>query len=470
MESETIKKFFDLSKKQDIAWQVLEEDPVATEVFFGGAAGPGKTTLGCIWQMTRRIIYPGTKGLIGRDQFSDLRDTTLATFLWCWSEYGQHNIPGVTGSFNAQDKIFRFSNGSEILFRHLAFEPSDPDFHRLGSLEVTDAFVDELPEVHEKAWDIVTSRIRHRLDLLPIRKPKALGCGNPANNWVKHRFVLDKDNNPVELKPYQRFIPATLQDNPDKAFREIYDENLSKLSNYDQARLRFGDWQAIDDGGNKFYWNFKRNTHVIGAAGFDEERPVHISFDQNVVPYITATFWQVLQDGEGWKIRAFDELCLEHPKSNTVSLCEAIVEYYGDKMREMFYYGDASGNQRDTRNKPGESETDYSIVRNKLRKWLNNRSDRTERKNPPVLPRRDFINEIFAGRMPGIKIEVSDKCLRLIEDLTTVNQDANGHKLKKKVIDPVTRVSYEAVGHTSDTMDYIITAVFGPQFTKYRGR
>lgn len=47
-----------LTVKQTIALDFLE-DKVTEEVLFGGAAGPGKSALGCYWQLKQRMKYPG---------------------------------------------------------------------------------------------------------------------------------------------------------------------------------------------------------------------------------------------------------------------------------------------------------------------------------------------------------------------------------------------------------------------------
>lgn len=454
-----------LSEKQAEAWRYLEEHPQVKEVLFGGAAGPGKTWFGCLWKIKRRIQYPKTRGLTGRQQYSDLRDSTLKKFLEIWDTFGKHNPFGVSGHYNQQDKTLYFSNGSEELFRHMAYEPSDPNFNRFGSTEFTDLFVDEVQEVEERAWDIAISRIRYNLDLLPIAKPKALCCANPEHNWVKWRFVSDKDHEPVDLKPHQAFVSSLLTDNPNAEFVSTYTENLSGLSNFDQQRLLYGDWTAINTAGNKFYHGFELRDHT-GPVEYDLAMPVHVSFDQNVVPYITATLWQVQPTSDGYRLQAFDEFTLAHPRNTTMALCVAIREKYQSKAPQMFLYGDASGNRRDTRS----SETDYTIARRELRQFLTNSSDRTERRNPPVLRRRDFINEIFQGKQPGLEIRIGAHLSKTIDDLLNLREDQNGHKLKEKAKDPHTGVSFERLGHTSDTLDYIVTGVFKREFERFCGR
>jgi hypothetical protein len=455
-----------LSPKQSQAFRALEISPDVTELFYGGAAGGGKSMLGCIWQIYRRLTYPGTRGLIGRNDYVSLRDTTLNTFFDLWNIYGAPT--GIIGKYNGQDKSFKMSNGSEILFRHLSFEPGDPDFHRFGSLEITDAFVDELPEVSLKAWEVIQSRIRYKLDQLPVKKAKALACGNPANNWVKWRFVLDKQNKPIELKEHQRFIAATLDDNPNEEFREIYGDNLSKMSNYDQLRLRFGDWTATEQNGMEFYSDFKVADHVK-ELHINWALPFHISFDFNVNPYITMTIWQIEQTESGLILNAVDEICPEHPNNKTDALCSLFLTKYGDKLKQggrgVFYYGDPSGKNNDTR-----GDNDYLIVEKTLRGVLNNNSARVAKNHPPVSKRRDFINRIFAGKMPTVKIQVANNCYNLVNDLSGTKQDVNGGKLKAKERNPITGQQYEKVGHTSDSMDYFICEVLKHEFNEFRGK
>ena len=109
-------------------------------------------------------------------------------------------------------------------------------------MEITDAFYDEVTEITEKAYTIANSRIRYKLI---NGRPKSLSAGNPANNWVKWRFVLDENNSNVELEPYQKYVSATVEDNPDEDFKNVYREQLEKLPYMDRQRLLYGDWTIL---------------------------------------------------------------------------------------------------------------------------------------------------------------------------------------------------------------------------------
>ena len=176
--------FLKFYPKQLQAFHILRNQKTG-ELCYGGAAGGAKTYLGCAWQLLNRLAYPGTRGLIGRARLKNLKNTTLKTFLEIARSLGL--VQGRHFSYNAQTDVLQFENGSEIYLKDLYLYPSDPDFTALGSLEITDAFIDEAGEVSEKAAAITQSRIRYRLDLSGL-PPKMLLTCNPTRNWLYAAF------------------------------------------------------------------------------------------------------------------------------------------------------------------------------------------------------------------------------------------------------------------------------------------
>jgi hypothetical protein len=449
-----------LSPKQTIAWDTLEESSDITQLLYGGAAGGGKSWLGCNWQLYRRLAYPGTRGAIGRDELKKLKRTTLRTLIDAWADTWR--FYGVKMSINEVNSVIKFSNGSEIVLLDLHQYPSDEDFTSLGSLEITDAFVDEVTEVTEKAVQILSSRIRYKLDLLPVREPKMLLAGNPAHNWVKFRFVRDEDGNQVVLKPHQMFVPALLADNPDPEFRRIYGKQLTQLSHYDKQRLLYGDWDAVAREGGEAFYSFDPAKHTEELQLLPDVPVAHLSFDQNVVPYITmlAAQCKYLEDGT-LQIRIFKEYCYKHPRNKTRDLCEGFLMEYGDKIANVFIYGDASGNKRDTR----AAQSDYDIAAQTLRAKFSSRSYRVQKSNPEIRKRVLFLCYIFEGRMPGVQIVIDKRCYNLINDLLYIKSDANGAKVKERATE--NKVSFEKYGHTSDALEYLVTTVCAKQFQSF---
>lgn len=228
-----------LNHKQTEAIDYLE-DSVTNEVEYGGGAGGGKSILGCYWQIKRRLKYPGTRGLIGRTSLKTLKDTTLQSFFEVCKMQGLK--AGVHYNFNQQSSTIQFKNGSLIFLRDLFSYPSDPNFDELGSLEITDAFIDENNQISEKAHNIVKSRIRYKLEDYNLI-PKILGCCNPAKGWIYNKFY--KPSKAGTLPKNLQFIQALVGDNPD--ISKHYKENLLSLDELSKQRLLYGNWEYDDD-------------------------------------------------------------------------------------------------------------------------------------------------------------------------------------------------------------------------------
>lgn len=233
-----------LNLKQTQALDRLEDD-YTNEVVYGGAAGGGKSILGTYWLMKCALKYPGSRWLMGRAKLKTLKETTLQSL------YKVGQMQGIRAgehykinSSNAKDNpnSIEFMNGSVILLKDLFYYPSDPNFDELGSLEITGAFVDEISQVTEKAWNIVRSRIRHEVDSFGL-VPKMLGTTNPAKNFVYAKFY--KPFREGTLPPDLAFIQAFVTDNPD--IDRYYIENLRKLDPISRARLLDGNWEYDDD-------------------------------------------------------------------------------------------------------------------------------------------------------------------------------------------------------------------------------
>jgi hypothetical protein len=228
-----------LSKKQTIAIDYLEDD-VTQELLFGGSAGGGKSFLGCYWQLKQRLKYPGTRGLIGRSKLKTLKETTLQSFFKVCKVQGVK--PNVHFKYNSQSGVITFFNGSEILLKDLFSYPSDPNFDELGSLEITDAFIDEANQISSKAKQIVRSRIRHNLKENGLT-PKLLMTCNPAKNWTYSEFY--KPSLSGMLPDNKKFIQSLVTDNPD--IDPSYIDNLKQLDRVSRERLLYGNWDYDDD-------------------------------------------------------------------------------------------------------------------------------------------------------------------------------------------------------------------------------
>jgi len=266
-----LKKKF--NKKQKKALRILlNHKNGVNELLYGGAAGGGKTWLGCSFALYLCLNYPGIRFLIGRARLSILEQTTLNTLYAVLKDWGLNE--GTDYNYNGKSHELKLSNGSIIIMKDLFLYPKDPDFDNLGGLEITASFVDESNQVVEKAITVLKTRHRWMLNYYcgingcngetskskvlerdennePIKWkchqcgndtegfiPKMLLSCNPAKNWVYSKFY--KPWTEDKLEAFRQFIQATSNDNTKltKAYKNVLDQ----LDHMSRKRLRDGDW------------------------------------------------------------------------------------------------------------------------------------------------------------------------------------------------------------------------------------
>lgn len=225
-------------EKQRIALRYLR-DSTTNEVLFGGGARGGKSYLGNGWILIECLQKPGSRWIVAREELTKLKDTTLLTFFTVAKDLGVSN----EFHFNAQSLTATFKNGSVIFFREIKYLPSDPQFDRLGSYDLTGSFLDECQQINVKAINV----LRGRMSVLKGNGwktiPKSLYTCNPAKNWIYEDFVKpDKEN---KLSNDKVFVKSLATDNP---FIPIeYIENLKKSDKITVERLLHGNFEYDDD-------------------------------------------------------------------------------------------------------------------------------------------------------------------------------------------------------------------------------
>jgi PBSX family phage terminase large subunit len=240
----------------------------------------------------------------------------------------------------------------------------------------------------------------------------------------------------------------------------VADFEKDKKDDYNYYRIyALGEWGRLSVGG-EFYKKFKPDLHVIDNPGYDPNKPLHISFDENVNPYLSMSIYQSEGD-RAWKI---DEICLKHPQ-NTLSY--TLLEFkkrYPENKAGLFVYGDATSKKEDTKLEKGHNF--FTIVTATLTNY--NPVMRVPSANPPVAMRGNFINDCIFGDKMQISYKISDNCKNTINDYLYVKEDSDGTKKKEKEKDSNTGVTYERWGHTSDNDDYFLCQYFSTQFRTYQ--
>jgi hypothetical protein len=240
------------TKRQSEAWKYLTDDRTNI-VLFGGSAGGGKSWLGCLWITTLCLNHKGIRCLIGRSVLTQLKLTTLNTLFDLLSTMGLKS--GEHFNFNGQSNVLTFYNKSEIIFKDLAYNPSDPNYDSLGSLEVSACFIDEASQITSLAFSIVKSRLRYKLNEYNLT-PKVLMTCNPANNWIKKDFYLPHTQD--RLDKNKVFIPSLPMDNPH--LPPSYIEMLKELPPQQRRRLLEGDWDYLEESDSLFKFDEISNS------------------------------------------------------------------------------------------------------------------------------------------------------------------------------------------------------------------
>ena len=126
------------SEKQKLALHYLR-DKETQYVGYGGAGFGGKSYLGCKWVTTMCVRFAGVGYAVARNVLVELKKTTLITL---YEVFAEHDIlEGRDYTFDGQLSIFTFTNGSQIFLMEIKFRPSDILFRRLGSFNLTGAFI-----------------------------------------------------------------------------------------------------------------------------------------------------------------------------------------------------------------------------------------------------------------------------------------------------------------------------------------
>ena len=104
-----------LSKQENAIYYL--KDNATKEILYGGAAGGGKSAIGCLWLIEMCQTYPKSRWLMGRAKLKALKETTLNTF------FELAGLLDVTKEFtyNAQTNVIKWNNGSEILLKDLFY-------------------------------------------------------------------------------------------------------------------------------------------------------------------------------------------------------------------------------------------------------------------------------------------------------------------------------------------------------------
>lgn len=467
------------------------ESTASINLFLSGI-GSGKSHLNGVKSYQFITMFPECTGFVGANFYDQLNTSTFFRIREYWksigvTEWSKENPNGmyVSGkqppahfktfnhNFDSYHNIVSFINGAVLFIGSLDNAKSHE------GKEISYAFLDETKDTDEAdVKEIILGRLRQKGMYMVNGKLSRTGTQeqqynplfittSPAkSDWINSWFSLDKYIDEISAKIYsdKTFFEKEF-DNKKVVISSTYHNIANVGQNYIQNVLDNNTEERgkslifanpFSSTGGEFYSSFDRLKHVTKIK-YNPEIPLHLSFDQNSVPYNTCTIWQITGLDDLWHIGCIDEICLQNPRNSTEEVCEEFAIRYPNHKAGIYYYGDASGSNRSTMNK--DYKHHYAIVEDKLRRYLVNGSDRTMVSNPSVPKRRDFMNLCFEHKTP-VRPLINETCKNTIADFMYTKQALDGGKDKHIVTDKETGEKYQKYGHCSDSADYLFVDLF----------
>ncbi len=218
-------------------------NPQYKEIVYGGGKGGGKSYLGVNLIFGDAFMYPDTRYFIARKTLKDLTSFTSGTIHKVFNDWG---IDESMYRFDGKNNIWHLHNKSKVFFLDAKFLPSDPQYNRFGSMEMTRGWIEEAGEFD---WDCVKSLAnslgRWNNDKYNLGQ-KLLQTCNPAKNYLYKMYYLPTKDGTI--KKHRIFIQALVGDN--KALGEQYVKDMLERMEGDYSaiqRLVYGNWEYDDN-------------------------------------------------------------------------------------------------------------------------------------------------------------------------------------------------------------------------------
>ena len=481
-------------------WRYTLDKSVRFIVLYGGSSSGKSFSVAQFFSIL--AFYEGCNMLVMRKVGASIEKTIYADF-----RAAINGIDGLAECCRFKQNSIVFNDGGKIDFSGL----DDPEKIK-GISQYKRVFLDELSEYDETDFKQIRLRLRGQ------EGQQIVAAFNPISeeHWIKKKWfdretwqdipmalTIGNETLPQELcavksvrmnsekmilnpntGEYYRHAPDTI------VIQSTYLNNFwvvgspdGKYGYYDQQAIAtfendrindpdyyqvyaLGEWGHIRTGA-EFFPSFSHGV-VCGRFKYNPELPIHISMDSNVLPYVTATFFQKeYKPDDVQQVTQIDELPIESPNNSARKAAKVIAgrlrEYgYSDK---VYLHGDASGKAANTIDEQNRSF--FDLVIDELEHEGFEVEDCIGNKNPSVATTGEFINAVWDGRVPGVAIRIDNDCTTSIDDYQAVQKDENGAIAKQKVTNPVTKQKYEAHGHVADTLRYICADLLRAQYTEF---
>lgn len=240
------------------AKQQLFHHAEADEVFFGGAAGGGKS-FAILWDAVFFCMnHSKVTATIFRRTYPELEKSVILEAL--------RVLPVKWYRYNKQEHRMYFPATSSILeFNYCQYEQ---DVYQFQSAQYARIYFDELTHFNKYQYTYLLSRLRTSDPTIKTQVKSSSNPGNIGHEWVKRRFITDAIPNTeithIDSETHSSyttmFIPSKLEDNKYLIQDDSYVKTLMKLDREDRKALLEGDWDILK---GQFFEEWRYDKHVI---------------------------------------------------------------------------------------------------------------------------------------------------------------------------------------------------------------
>jgi hypothetical protein len=239
----------------------------AYESGYGGAKAGGKS-LALLMEAVRYIDNPNYRAVLFRRTYPRLQELIERAYAW---------FPGLGGSWNGQERIWRFKSGATIKMGHVQNEEDKRIYH---GHEMGFIGFDQLEEFTESQYLFLMAQNRSSDPTIPTCVRSTFNPGGIGHAWVKQRFL---DHGTRECSPWtpyndheealrpRCFHFSTIYDNQALLNADPhYIQTLQALPENERRALLEGDWDVF---AGQYFQEWRRDKHVIRPIALDQAWP-----------------------------------------------------------------------------------------------------------------------------------------------------------------------------------------------------
>jgi len=434
--------------------KTLQDNSVRFLFIYGGSSS-SKTYSFVQWDILYMLQGNANNTLIFRKYSVDIKDSIFADFKQIISDWE------LSDYFIIQQNFIKCKiTGSYTVFKGL-----DDSEKIKGLTGFKKICMEELNQFELADFKQVRKRLRGKVG------QQIIGIFNPVseNSFIK-KEIFDKEifkELPTTIQ--QKQINATgnmvilktcYLDNEFIVGGKFVDQHT--IDDFEKDRISdnayyqiyaMGNWGKLRTGG-EFFKDFDVNRNTLNTA-YRPELPLHLTFDENVQPYLTCNVWQLHND----VLTQIDEIMLPDPKNTLKHTCQVFSERYLAHRSGLFVYGDATSNKKDVKLEKGANF--YSLIAGYLAVYRP--QFKIEVKNPSVVMSKLFVNNMFAEG----QLAIGKNCAGSIYDYQYAQENEDGGMDKKVIKNKETGASYQEFGHASDTLRYICCTMFRKEYSAF---